>query len=197
CGAAFPRRIQMSDLVKPDYARNMRIVGHSDQSGRPDGVQVMVHGGFAYVGHMFSKGFSVIEVHDAQNPRPGNNVTSPLNEWTIQRQADDDLLLVINVKDMFAATEFADERAYYRGAVGKTVGTAEAKRMRDWSAGLAVYDISRPENPRRISFMPVGGGGIHRIWYTGGRRGAVAVVRDGFTRFIFITVAIGEPPQAR
>ena len=40
----------MTELPKPDYARNMRIVGHSDQGGRPDGVQVMVHRGFAYVG---------------------------------------------------------------------------------------------------------------------------------------------------
>ena len=37
----------MSDLPQPDYARNMRIVGHSDQGSRPDGVQVMVHRGFA------------------------------------------------------------------------------------------------------------------------------------------------------
>ena len=51
----------MSDLPKPDYARNMRVVGHSDQGGRPDGVQVMVYRGFAYVGHMFSEGFSVID----------------------------------------------------------------------------------------------------------------------------------------
>ena len=50
----------MTDLPKPDYARNMRIIGHTDQGGRPDGVQVMVHRGFAYVGHMFSKGFSVV-----------------------------------------------------------------------------------------------------------------------------------------
>jgi len=187
----------MSDLLKPDYARNMRIVGHSDQRGRPDGVQVMVHGGFAYVGHMFSKGFSVIDVHDAKNPRPVNYVAAPPNTWTIHLQAHDDLLLVINAKDMFAATEFADERAYYRGAVGKTVGTAEAKRMRDWSAGLAVYDISRPENPRRISFMPVGGGGIHRIWYTGGRWAYVSVLLDGFTDYIFMTVDIGDPTQPR
>ena len=55
----------MSELPKPDYARNMRIIGHSDQGGRPDGVQVMVHRGYAYVGHMFSKGFSVIDVRDA------------------------------------------------------------------------------------------------------------------------------------
>jgi len=187
----------MSNLLKPDYARNMRIVGHSDQRGRPDGVQVMVHGGFAYVGHMFSKGFSVIDVHDAKNPRPVNYVAAPPNTWTIHLQAHDDLLLVINAKDMFAATEFADERAYYRGAVGKTVGTAEAKRMRDWTAGLAVYDISRPENPRRISFMPVGGGGIHRIWYTGGRWAYVSVLLDGFTDYIFMTVDIGDPTQPR
>lgn len=29
------------DILKPDYARNMRIIGHSDQGGRSDGVQVM------------------------------------------------------------------------------------------------------------------------------------------------------------
>ena len=58
----------MTDLPKPDHARNMRLIGHSDQGGRPDGVQIMVHRGHAYVGHMFSKGFSVIDVRDRQEP---------------------------------------------------------------------------------------------------------------------------------
>ena len=31
-----------ASVLTPDYARNMRIVGHSDQGGRADGVQVMV-----------------------------------------------------------------------------------------------------------------------------------------------------------
>jgi hypothetical protein len=62
----------MTEPPKPDYARNMRIVGHTDQGGRPDGVQVMVQRGFAFVGHMFSKGFSVIDVRDAKNPRAVN-----------------------------------------------------------------------------------------------------------------------------
>jgi hypothetical protein len=57
------------DHPTPDYARNMRIVGHSDQGGRPDGVQLMVHRGYAYIGHMFSNGFSVVDVRDASNPR--------------------------------------------------------------------------------------------------------------------------------
>ncbi len=47
-----------SDLLTPDYAHNMRILGHSDQGGRADGIQVMVSGGYAYVGHVFSNGFS-------------------------------------------------------------------------------------------------------------------------------------------
>jgi hypothetical protein len=46
----------MNALPVPDHARNMRIVGHTDQGGRPDAVQVMVERGFAYVGHMFFKG---------------------------------------------------------------------------------------------------------------------------------------------
>jgi hypothetical protein len=101
----------MSDLPKSDHARNMRVVGHSDQGGRPDGVQIMVHRGYAYVGHMFSKGFSVIDARDAKNPRAVNFITAPPNTWTLHLQTLDDLLLVINAKDRFAAAEFADERA--------------------------------------------------------------------------------------
>ena len=185
----------MNDLLKPDYARNMRIVGHSDQGGRPDAVQVMVHSGFAYVGHMFSKGFSIIDVRDPKKPRAVNYIPAPANTWNIHLQVHDNLLLIVHAKDMFAATEFADERAYYSGALGKTVGTAEAKRMRDWSAGLAVYDISMPQNPRRIGFMPVEGGGIHRIWYTGGRWAYVSVLLDGFTDYIFMTLDMSDPTQ--
>ncbi|MDY7154110.1 hypothetical protein TYN60_22945, partial [Enterobacter hormaechei] len=48
----------MSQLPPPEYSRNMRLIGHSDQGGRPDGVQLMVHRGFAYIGHMVSQGFS-------------------------------------------------------------------------------------------------------------------------------------------
>ena len=187
----------MTRPAEPDYARNMRVVGHSDQGGRPDGVQVMVHRGFAYVGHMFSKGFSVIDVRDAENPCAVNYVAAPPNTWTIHLQTHDDLLLVINAKDMFAAAEFADERAYYSGALGKTVGTSrKPARVRDWSAGLAVYDISTPDNPRRIGFMPVEGGGIHRIWYTGGRWAYVSVLLDGFTDYIFMTVDMSDPAEA-
>jgi hypothetical protein len=176
----------------------MRLVGHCDQDGRPDGVQIMVHRGYAYIGHMFSKGFSVIDVRDPKNPRPVNYLAAPPGTWNIHLQTHDDLLLVVNAKDMFAAAEFADERAYYRGELGSVVGTARATAARrDWTAGLAVYDISRPAAPRRIGFMPVDGGGIHRIWYVGGRWAYVSALLDGFTDYIFMTVDMTDPAKPR
>jgi hypothetical protein len=189
----------MPDLPQPDYARNMRIVGHSDQGGRPDGVQIMVHRGFAYIGHMFSKGFSIIDVRDAQNPRPVNFISAPPDTWNIHLQVHDNLLLVINAKDMFAEAAFADERAYYRSQLGNVVGTAEPQKdaNRTWTAGLAVYDISQPANPRRIGFMAVDGGGVHRIWYVGGRWAYVSVLLDGFTDYIFMTVDMADPTCPR
>ena len=127
------------DLPIPDYARNMRIVGYCDQGGRPDGVQIMVDGGYAYIGHMFSKGFSVIDVRDANNPRAVNFIAAPENTWNIHLQTHDELLLVINAKDMFAAPEFADEKAYYQSQLGSAVGTAHpTSTERNWTAGLAI-----------------------------------------------------------
>jgi len=188
----------MSELPRPDYARNMRLVGHSDQGGRPDGVQVMVNRGFAYVGHMFSKGFSVIDVGNPKMPRAVNYLAAPPNTWNIHLQMHDDLLLVINARDMFAAAEFADEKAYYKGQLGKVVGTAEKKTtMRNWTAGMAVYDVSDGTHPKQIGFMPVDGGGIHRIWYTGGRWAYASALIDGFTDYIFITIDMGDPARPR
>ena len=186
-------------LPQPDYARHMRLVGCSDQGGRSDGVQIMVHRGYAYIGHMFSKGFSIVDVRDAKSPRAVKYIAAPPNTWNIHLQTHDDLLLVINAKDMFAAAEFADEKAYYKGQLGQAVGTADAKHTaaRDWTAGVAVYDISRPTEPKRIGFMPVDGGGVHRLWYVGGRWAYASALIDGFTDYIFITIDMSDPACPR
>ena len=187
------------NLPKPDFVRNFELIGYSDQGGRPDGVQIMVNKGYAFIGHMFSKGFSVIDVRDPSAPKPAAYVPAPPNTWTIHLQTHGDLLLVINAKDMFAAPEFQDERRYYKGSLGKTIGTAERAptAARDWSAGLAVYDIANPAEPRRIGFMPIAGGGIHRIWYVGGRWAYVSALLDGFSDYIFMTIDMADPARPK
>ena len=147
----------------------MRLVGHSDQGGRCDGVQIMVHKGYAYVGHIFSKGFSVVDVRDPANPKTVNYVAAPHNTWTLHLQAAEDKLLVIHNKDMFAQAELADEKNYYKGSVDHHA--EEKQAARDWSAGMAVYDLSTPADPKQIGFMPVEGTGLHRIYWTSAAAG--------------------------
>jgi hypothetical protein len=159
----------------------------------------MVHRGHAYVGHMFSKGFSVIDVRDPARPRPVEYVAAPPGTWNIHLQTHEDLLLVIHAKDMFADAAFADEHAYYSGSIGRTVGTAAgaSARRRDWSAGVAVYDVARPAAPRRIGFMPVEGGGVHRLWYAGGRWAYASALLDGFSDYVFLTLDMADPTRPR
>jgi hypothetical protein len=177
-------------MAPPVYQRNMRLIGQSDQGGRPDAVQLMVHRGHAYVGHIFSNGFSVIDVRDAKNPNAVAFIPAPANTWCLHLQTHDDLLLVIHNKNMFAQADMADEKAYYKGKVAQ-----HATGTQDWSAGMAVYDISNPAAPRQIGFMPVQGSGLHRIWYTGGRWAYASAMLDGFTDYILITIDMADPAK--
>jgi hypothetical protein len=183
----------MADLPKPDYAtNNMRLIGHSDQGGRGDGQQIMVHCGYAYIGHVCSRGFSVVDVRDPRQPKTVNYIANPPNTWSLHLQVHDDLLLLIHGHDMFAQPEMADERNYYKPKSG-TYSHEGDGRPRDWSAGMAVYDISKPAEPRQIGFMPVEGSGLHRIWYVGGRWAYASAMIDGFSDYILIVIDMKEP----
>jgi hypothetical protein len=185
----------MADLPKPDYATsNMRLIGHSDQGGRGDGQQIMVHRGYAYIGHVCSRGFSVVDVRDPRQPKAVNYVANPPNTWSLHLQVHDDLLLLIHGHDMFAQPEMADERNYYKPKSG-TYGHEGDGRPRDWSAGMAVYDISEPAEPRQIGFMPVDGSGLHRIWYVGGRWAYASAMIDGFSDYILVVIDMKEPTK--
>ena len=169
--------------------RNIDFVSHSDQGGRGDGVQIMVHKGYAYIGHMFSNGVTIINVSDPKSPRPVNFLPAPPNTWTLHVQTHDDLLLVINAVNLFASSLFADEAQYYTKSITETFG----QQSRDFSAGMRVYDISRPEQPREIGFMPVAGLGLHRLWYVGGRYAYASALLNGYTDYIFLVIDMADP----
>ncbi len=40
-------------------------------------IQLMVHRGFAYIGHMVSQGFSIVDVRDPKNPKAAGYVPAP------------------------------------------------------------------------------------------------------------------------
>ncbi len=180
----------MSDLLIPDHALNMRILGHSDQGGRADGIQVMVSGGYAYVGHVFSGGFSVMDVRDPRRPRFVRHVPQPEGTWSQHLQTHGDILIVNNMRDMLQAENIA-AGDYYKGSIGDKIDLAE----KGHAAGMRVYDISDRANPREIAFLKIPGLGVHRVFWDGGDWAYVSALPPGFTDDIFMIVDFRNPQK--
>ena len=170
-------------------SRNIKFVSHSDQGGRGDGVQIMVHRGYAYIGHGFSNGITVLDLRDPKHPKPVNFLACPSNTRALHLQVHDDLLLAVNCPSMW--TLQVSEQAYFGGSPADSLKQQNAQ----YTSGLRVYDISRPEAPREIAFMPTDGVGPHRIWYVGGRYAYVSIHFSDFSDHILAVVDMSDPTK--
>jgi hypothetical protein len=169
---------------------NVRFVSNSSMGGKADGAQVMVDRGFAYIGHLFSHGFSVIDVADPRDPKPVLFVPSMENCWSPHLQTFGDLLLVANSYDFFANPKFADEKNYYTQSVGQTMEQAGAAVT---GGGMRIYDISSAGHPRQIGELRVNGLGVHRIWYAGGKYAYLSALLNGYSDCVFMVVDVSDP----
>lgn len=170
-------------------ARNLSFVGYTDQGGSPGGTQVMVHKGHAYIGK--NEGVSVIDVTDPRAPRQVAFLAGSPNSWHIHLQTHDDLLLVIDSVDFYMVKPV--ERDYYGKSVEGVHSSLYGTRGVDFAAGMRVYDLSKPAEPRQIGYLPVEGCGLHRIWYDGGRYAYASALLDGFTDHILLIIDIQDP----
>ena len=178
-------------MIIPESARNIDFVGHTDQGGRGDGVQVMVDRGYAYIGTRVSRGVMVTDVRDPRNPKPANFMPTHPNSVCLHLQAAEALLLNIEELDLRALLSIKD---YYTGS-NQVDSSRYGTRGVDFSAGMRVYDIADPANPRPIGFMEVQGLGLHRIWWTGGRYAYASALLDGFIDHIFIVIDMADPTK--
>src|SRR5688572_13180999 len=92
----------------PVSAQNIEFVGHSELAGRGDGVQVMVHKGHAYVGQMFSEGFTVIDVGDLRKPQAENLTAAPPNSAAFHLPRHGHLLLAVNSPNICVLQRYSD-----------------------------------------------------------------------------------------
>ena len=173
---------------RASHSSNIRFLAHCDQGGRPDGVQVMVHKGHAFVGHMFSDGFSVIDVRDPRKPRTVAFVAAPKNTRSHHLQISDDILLAVNGPNIWAMQQYASQADYYGRSLADSVTTEQP-----FGAGLRVFDVSQPEKPREIGFLHMPGFGAHRIWWVGGRYAYVSVHFDGYIDHTLAIVDVSNP----
>jgi len=172
------------------HSKNVRLLAHSDQGGRPDGVQVIVHKGHAFVGHMFSDGFSVVDVRDPARPKPAAFVAAPKNTRSHHLQVHDGILLAVNGPNIWAMQQYASQADYYGKSLADSVTTEQP-----FGAGLRVFDVSQPDKPREIGFLHMPGFGAHRIWWVGGRYAYVSVHFEGYIDHTLAIIDVANPAK--
>lgn len=177
---------------RAEAAKNFSFVGHTGLAGRGDAMQVMVANGHAYVGHRISRGISVVDVRDPRQPRPVNFLKTHPNSWSIHLQTHGDLMLAVEEFDFKSVISQQD---YYATSIRNMDSAQFGRRGVDFSAGMRVYDISDPANPRSIGFMEVQGLGLHRIWWVGGRYAYASAILDGYTDHILIVIDLADPTR--
>ena len=154
-------------------SRNIELIGHSDLNGKGDGMQIMRKDDFLYVGHMGYNGVgtSVLDISNPRDPQVVRQIPIPENTHSHKVQLAGDILLVNHEQQLRAGEPY--------------------------SAGLAVYDVSRPADPVQIGFMPIKGQGIHRIWWVGDKYAYFSVREEGYDGRFLMTVDMSEPANPK
>ena len=182
----------MSKLPPGATANNISFIARSDQGGRLDGVQCIVHKGHAYVGHMFSDGFTVIDVRDPKNPKTVAFVPAPKNTRSHHLQISGDILLTINGPNVWAMSQYSNQADYFMKPLAESFKSADP-----FAAGMRVFDISNPAQPRDIGFLSIPGFGAHRIWWTGGKYAYLTVHFEGFIDHALAVIDVSEPAKPK
>lgn len=133
-------------------------------------MQIMRHDNALYVGHHGPSGMgtSVLDVADVSNPRLVRQIPAPAGSHNHKVQVANGLLLV-NEEKFQGSDEF--------------------------SAGMIVYDVAVPLDPKRIGYFNSGGLGVHRIVYTGGRYAYMSAIPEGFDDRIWVIVDLADPKK--
>ncbi|HEY7392644.1 MAG TPA: hypothetical protein VH640_29250, partial [Bryobacteraceae bacterium] len=148
-----------ADPIPPGWqASNLEVLGFTGLNGRPGAFKLGIkHAAndhwYVYAGHTFDQGWSIIDVTDPKNPRYVKFVayeTPTKDVLTAQVTLHGDIMLTAIDK------------------VSKPDPT------------IVIWNISDPENPKRIGQWRGAEGGSHRNSYPGGKYAYLAAFAPGY-----------------
>lgn len=159
----------------PAFADRVEVVGYSDLAGRPAfklALQEVSGRWYLYLGHLWHRGWTIVEVTDPRAPRLVRFIDGPANTWTIQVQV--------------AAGRMVTALEQIAPGWGGDPG-------RPFDEGVLIWDVRDPEAPARLGQWKTGGTGTHRNYYDGGRYLHLASNPAGYTGNIYQVVDIADP----
>ncbi|HEY7716775.1 MAG TPA: hypothetical protein VIE90_19830 [Candidatus Binatia bacterium] len=158
---------------------NIEPVGYHDLNNRPAFKLAMQHVDnrwYLYVAHLWHRGWSVLDVTDPAAPNFCTYIPGPENTWTIQIQVAEGKMIT----------------GLERIAPGW--GGAESQ---PFTEGFFIFDVSEPEQPRKIGHFRTGSTGTHRNFYDGGNLVHAAAGAPGLTGKIYRVIDIADPAKPR
>jgi hypothetical protein len=148
---------------------NLRLIGHEPMDGEGDTMHINLKDGYAFVGHMSDRGTSIVDIRDPRRPKLVARIPSPPNTHGHKVQVVGDVLLV------------------NRERIPLTSGP--------YVAGLDVYDVSDPLEPRPLAFWPCGGKGVHRMTYWEPPYAYVTAGADDVSNQFLAIVDLSDPTR--
>jgi hypothetical protein len=201
---------------KTALAHKVRRLGHLDLAGAG---QVTIAGNHAYVGHIPSAsqlGTSIIDISDPRQPRVVATITldDPTSHSHKARVAGD-ILVVNHERNMSKIGRRAEQLPAARRALADAlkrepttqelaaklsvtvddVRALEAYEQRGYqNGGFKVYDVSKPAQPKLISYQKTGGIGVHRFDMDE-RYAYISTEMHGYVGNILVIYDLGNPRE--
>jgi hypothetical protein len=131
---------------------------------------------------MGNTGTTIVDVRDPAKPRVVKRLPVPTGSTHAHKVQIAGDLLITNHEQLTP------------GGHGAPAPSAKGS---DHSAGIQLYDVSNPLDPKPISFFPIGGKGVHRTWFVDGRYVYVSGRPAGYRERVFIIVDLADPARPR
>ena len=160
--------------------RGFELIGYHSLDGRPGfkmALQQLDEHWYLYMGHLWNRGWSVIDVSDPTDPRLCRTIPGPFGTWTSQVQAAGGRLITGLEKPM-PGWGVSSEASFEEGAL--------------------IWDIETdPSDPRLLGSWRTKARGTHRNFYSGGPYAFMAASRPGWIGqgLTIVDISIPESPH--
>jgi hypothetical protein len=192
--AFFPENYTHHEF--PPLFKGTKLISQYDMEGRGDGFQLVKQGNYLYFCHMFSSGFSVVDVKDPTAPKVvAFESTGNPHVWSIKCRVVGDILLLNN------EWKFFEPDLYHLNAHLPNIH--DRAPLEPVHSGIKIYDVSKPAEPKLLSFFETGewsktGGGVgcHRFWFDG-HFAYISAEMPGYYGNIMLIVDVSDPKDPK
>src|SRR4029077_8717211 len=171
-------RAQVEAIQAKSESWNVRLVAHNDLNGHGDGMQLLKNGRYIYLAHLGTSpmALTILDASDPADPKVVRQMAHPNNTHAHKVQIAGDILIQ------------NQERPYFDKSVSASVPN---------EAGIRIYSISNPTEPREIGYLKIPGKGVHRMWFTDGKYAHVGAMIPGIKERAYLMVGLSEPSNPK